>query len=243
MASLKTQFEQFLAGIGLKKFRKKYKPIKIVEMDLDREIIPVYFIIKVYWKNKEFLPFNAFYKKYLAEYKKKLEKFRKKVQMCKKCFYKGLEARVYRTWVSLLTQIQGAFVAAEVFGQENIHMNGALDVEKGVDFQIRHNKKTCNIHISKISQSREVRQARPKPKHLLPGVHILLPYLVWRPSKTGRTHWKNGTPLKWFIDSQLKEAGERLPNGFIIFKTELLEDLKRAIEKNKLKEEGYLFYK
>lgn len=234
------KFEKFLGTINLEKYREKYQPIKIVEMDLDRDIISVYFIIEVYWNKRDFIPFEKFYELFLDKYKRKLEKFRRKVIMCKKCFYLGMEARVYRTWASILTQIQAGFIAEQVFGKNKVIMTGELDVEKSVDFQIIYNNKKYNIHIKKISQSREVRQERPKPKKPLEGEHIKLNYLVWVPGKT--THDKEGSPRKWFLDSQEIFSGNRLPNGFIVFKKEYFEKLKNAIDANTLKENNYFYY-
>lgn len=235
------KFEKFLKIIDLEKYRQKYQPIKIVEMDLDRDIISVYSIIELYWDKRDFVCFEEFYKKFLVKYKNALDKFRKKVKMCKKCFYLGMEARVYRTWVSLLTQIHAGLLAEEVFGKDSIIMTGILDVEKSVDFQIFYNSSQYNVHIKKISQSREVRQERPKPKNPLPGQHIKLNYLVWNPGKT--KYDKKGNPRKWFLKSQKLYAGNRFQNGFIVFKKEYFEDLKKTINTNLLEKKNYLYYK
>lgn len=238
MSEDRKKFEKFLAGINLDEYREKYKPIKIVEMDLDREVISVYYMIEVYWNQRKFPSFDEFYKDFLDKYKEKLETFRKKVLMCKDCYYLGMEARVYRTWASVLTQIQSAFVAEDVFGKGNVNMTGELDVERSVDYQIKYKGKTYNVQIKKITQSREVRAKRPMPRKPVPGTHIKLSYLVWKPGKT--THDKKGTPRVWYTNSQQLFAGKRLTNGFIIFSEEYLEDLRKAIDENKLKERDYL---
>lgn len=46
------EFEKFLASVNLKAYREKYKPIKIVEMDLPKEIQAIGMLYKVYWTEK-----------------------------------------------------------------------------------------------------------------------------------------------------------------------------------------------
>ena len=49
---------------------------------------------------KNFVDFDKFYEIYISEKKNFLEDFRKNITMCENCFYRGLKARIYRTWVS-----------------------------------------------------------------------------------------------------------------------------------------------
>jgi hypothetical protein len=90
-------FQRFLESINLNAYREQYRPIKIVEMDLPKEIQAISLLYKTYWDRKKFLNFDNFYKEYLNTYKKDIESFREKITMCKKCFYRGLPARIYRT--------------------------------------------------------------------------------------------------------------------------------------------------
>ncbi len=59
--------------------------------------------------------------------------------MCEKCFYKGLPARIYRTWASIITQIHAGYVAESVFGKNTVTMSCEFD-HKGADFQVRYKK-------------------------------------------------------------------------------------------------------
>ena len=79
------KFEEFLRSVDLHDFREKYKPIKIVEMDLPKEIQAISLLYKIYWNEKRFLGFEDFYKEYLNTYKTELEIFRQKITMCEKC--------------------------------------------------------------------------------------------------------------------------------------------------------------
>ena len=49
------QFDEFLQGVDLAGYREKYRPIKIVEMDLQKEIKAIGMLYKIYWDNKKLL--------------------------------------------------------------------------------------------------------------------------------------------------------------------------------------------
>ena len=108
---LLTKFEQFLESVDLKGYREKYRPIKIVEMDLPKEIQAINILYKVYWDKKKFLSFEKFYEEYLQEHRTDIDRFQEKTGMCKTCFSKGLPARIYRTWASIITHIHAGYVA------------------------------------------------------------------------------------------------------------------------------------
>src|SRR3989344_736169 len=120
------QFEKFLQSVDLKGYREKYRHIKIVEMDLPKEIQAINMLYEVYWKKKRFLNFEAFYDEYLKEHNQEIDNFQEKTGMCKKCFAKGLPARIYRTWASIITQIHAGYVAESVFGEGTVTMSGEL---------------------------------------------------------------------------------------------------------------------
>jgi hypothetical protein len=109
-----TQFDGFLKSIDLGLYRGKYRPIKLVEMDLPKEIQAIALMYKVYWDRRELLNYDDFYDEYFNEYRVKIEEFRKKITMCEDCFYRGLKARIYRTWASIITQIHAGYVAESV---------------------------------------------------------------------------------------------------------------------------------
>ena len=126
------KFEKFLKTVDLQGYRKQYSRIKIVEMDLSKDIQAIELLYKVYWSERKFLSFDDFYERYLKEKKKPLEKFRLKSTMCKDCFYRGLKARIYRTWAGLITQIHAGYVAESVFGDGTVSMSAELD-SQGAD--------------------------------------------------------------------------------------------------------------
>jgi len=58
------KFERFLESVNLHAYREQYRPIKIVEMDLPKEIQAIVLLYKVYWDEKRFLEYEVFYKEY-----------------------------------------------------------------------------------------------------------------------------------------------------------------------------------
>lgn len=110
------EFGDFLSSVNLKRYRELYKPIKIVEMDLDKNIQAIALMYKLYWEEKNIISFDEFYDRYKTYKSELIETFRKKIQMCEICFYKGLPARIYRTWASIITQIHAGYVAESVLG-------------------------------------------------------------------------------------------------------------------------------
>jgi len=214
--NLSEKFEKFLESVNLSTYREKYRVIKIVEMDLPKEIQAISLLYQVYWDKKKFLDFDDFYKEYLNTHKTDIENFRKKVTMCKKCFYRGLPARIYRTWTSIITQIHAGYVAESVFGDNTVNMSAELD-HQGADFQVNYHNKILNYQVKKKSFSREVRQERPETKIKLPGEFIDIKYEVPSDDYFINPKKKDGEYklpyLRFIKNRELK----RLSNGFVIF--------------------------
>lgn len=212
------QFTQFLETVDLKKYREAYLPVKIVEMDLPRDIQAIGLLYKIYWDSKKFISFDDFYAKYLSEKKELLENFRTKIRMCEKCFYLGLPARIYRTWASLITQIHAGYVGEAVFGSNTVSMSEELD-HKGADFQVKYKNHTLNYQVKKKTESREVRKEK-KTKKVFSGEFIDLIYEVPSADYFASPRKKDGElkiPYKRFIEN--KEL-KRLNNGFVTFTKE-----------------------
>lgn len=228
---LREKFEKFLQSVDLKAYREKYRPIKIVEMDLSKDIQAIGMLYKVYWDQKKFPTFEDFYQEYLNAHKKELEAFRQKITICKDCFYRGLPARIYRTWASIITQIHAGYVAESVFGDGTVTMSSILD-RQGADFQVVYRKKTLNYQVKKKSLGREVRQEKPKSKNPLSGEFIDIKYEVPSEDYFTNPKKKDGTyklPYKRFI--QNKELN-RFPNGFVVFTPHTFEKKKLEIDQS-----------
>lgn len=217
------RFKTFLSKIDLKKYRNKYKNIKIVEMNMPKNIQALDLLYKTYWVNSVPLSYEVFYKKYKTKYSKELKSFRKKTKMCLTCFSLGLPARIYRTWTSIITQIHAGYVAEKVFGKKTVDMSTDLDHE-GADFQVTYKGKTINFQVKKNTFSSEVRAERRltnklrsiKLEYKVPGFDILN-----NPKK------KNGEFKKPYLEFKKIKCLDQLPNGFIIFNDTKFKKIKK----------------
>lgn len=224
------KFEKFLQLVNLNAYREKYRPIKLVEMDLPKEIQAIEMLYKVYWDQKKFVSFEDFYQEYFRVHKKKLEDFRKKVGMCPKCFKKGLPARIYRTWASIITQIHAGYVAESVFGDGTVFMSSELD-HQGADFQVVYRGKILNYQVKKATFSREVRQEK-KSASKIKGQFIDIKYEVPSEDYFKDPKKRNGEyKLPYLRFTQNKEL-KRFPNGFVVFTPYAFEKKKAEIDQS-----------
>lgn len=225
------KFDKFLKTVPLKDYRKKYSSIKIVEMDLPKEIQAINLLYKVYWEEKQFISFENFYKRYLEEKKELLEKFRNKTTMCKDCFVRGIEARIYRTWAGLITQIHGGYVAESVFGKGTVSMSRELD-SLGADIRVKYKNHILNYQVKKTSFS-GVMSRMPLPrKKKTEGENIDIKYEV--PTCLSDPKTKKGDfrlPYLRFLEDKRTASFE---NGFVVFTTETFLPKKKEID-NSLK--------
>ena len=200
-------------------------------MDMPKEVQAINMLYKVYWDQKKFLSFEDFYKEYLNSLKTEIESFRQRTTMCKDCFYRGLPARIYRTWASIITQIHAGYVAESVFGEGTVTMSGELD-HKGADFQVKYRGKILNYQVKKKSLSREVRQEGPRARNPLPGEFVDIKYEVPSSDYFENPKKKNGEyklPYKRFKDN--KELN-RFSNGFVVFTPHAFEQKKKEIDES-----------
>jgi len=223
------KFDNFLQSVDLKSYRDMYRPIKIVEMDLPKDVQAIDALYKVYWDQKKFLSFEDFYKEYLNSQKTEIESFRQKITMCKDCFYRGLPARIYRTWASIITQIHAGYVAESVFGEGTIVMSGELD-HQGADFQVKYRGKILNYQVKKKSFSGEVRRGKGGVKNKIEGQFIDINYEVPTSAYFENPNKKNveyKLPYKRFQEN--KEL-KRFSNGFVVFAPYAFEQKKNEID-------------
>jgi len=230
LANLK-KFDEFLKTVDLRAYRLRFRPIKIVEMDMDKDVQAIELLYKVYWDEKKFLDYDDFYKEYLKRLGGNIETFRKKIMMCEKCFYLGLPARIYRTWASIITQIHAGYVAESVFGADSIQMSEELD-HKGADFRVTYKGIKMNYQVKKETHSREVRKQK-EAKVKLDGEFIDILYNVptsdiFENPKTQKGEWRK--PYKEFMDNPNLE---RFKNGFVVFTSVIFEKKKREIDAKK----------
>lgn len=225
------KFDKFLKTIDLQGYREKYSRIKIVEMDLSKEIQAINLLYKAYWEEKKFLSFEDFYKRYLREKKKAIEEFRLKTTMCEDCFPRGLEARIYRTWAGLITQIHGGYVAESVFGKGSVEMSRELD-SAGADIRVKYKGHFLNYQVEKTSFS-GVMSRKPLPrKKKIKGENIDIKYEV--PTCLLDPKTKKGEFRKPYLRFLEDERTKSFSNGFVVFTKETFLSKKREID-SKLK--------
>jgi hypothetical protein len=221
------KFDKFLQTVPLKDYRKKYSSIKIVEMDLPKEIQAINLLYKVYWEERKFISFEKFYERYLEEKKELLEKFREKTTMCQDCFVRGIEARTYRTWAGLITQIHGGYVAESVFGEGTVSMSRELD-SLGADIRVKYKNHILNYQVKKTSFSGVMSRVPLPRKKKNEGENIDIKYEV--PACLSDPKTKKGEfrlPYLRFLEDKRTESFD---NGFVVFTAETFLPKKKEID-------------
>lgn len=216
-----------LREVDLKGYRKQYGHIKIVEMDLDKDIQAIELLYKVYWDERNFLSFDELYKRYLKEKRTKLEKFRQRTTMCEDCFARGLKARIYRTWAGLITQIHGGYVAESVFGPGSVSMSRELD-SQGADIRVKYKGHFLNYQVKKTSFN-GVMSRRPLPRQSkLQGKSIDIKYEV--PSVLSNPKKLNGEYREPYLRFLKDKRTRAFDNGFVVFTPLAFADDKKKID-------------
>ncbi len=223
-----SELETFLKSIDLSAYRAKYAQIKIVEMDLPRDIQALKSIYEIYWDKKEFLDFESYYGKYLRAHKPQIDAFRDKTTMCSDCFTRGLKARIYRTWASLITQIHAGYVAEKVFGEGTVEMSVELDHKK-IDIKVNYLDCIINYQVKKESHRPEAR-IRIASKKINDGLNLDLFYFV-PPRKIFENPYKlDGSPRKEYERFTSNTQLSLLENGFVIFNEQTFKEDKVLID-------------
>lgn len=239
-------FSEFLNSVDLGAYKDLYSPIKIVEMDLPKDIQALNTIYDVYWNDNNsgtVTPklFDEFYEEYFENCKNEINEFWNKSGFEKNCncFMKGLKARIYRTWASLITQIHAGYVAESVFGKGSVEMSTELD-HKGVDILVHYKGQDIKFQIKKNSKRREI--ARMNLKSKTDDIKDLW-YLVPQESDYKNPYYiaKNRAgelrdSLKMFKKFNENGTLDRLKNGFVVFTEKEFQDIKNEIDGKKIEE-------
>ncbi len=228
MSSL-SQFEDLLKAVDLAAYRKKYQPIKLVEMDLPKDIQALDLLYEVYWVNKWFVGYDEFYEIYAERYKEPIEAFRQKITMCQECFYRGLPARIYRTWASIITQIHAGYVAESVFGAGTVSMSAQLD-HSGADFQVNYKAHVINYQVKKKSFSREVRASKQVGK-MIDGEFVDIKYDVPSGEYFTNPYRRDGEYRLPYLRFISNPELTRYPNGFVVFTPHVFEAKKAELDR------------
>lgn len=242
------KFREFLKSIPLNKYREELKDVKWVEQDLPKEILPLSSVFKYYWEERKFLDFEKWFEDFWQEIhtniksREALEGF-KRYYFNKKLdendwFKKGFKARIYRTWISVLTQLDFCYLFEYICAKENrkltLECNADLDA-KGIDARVNN----IEFQIAKISYRKEARSASKK-KNL-----ITIPYPVFniedlqRLIKSPRVKEERKERYQKSLQA-FRKYFIQLENGFVVFHENYLrrildnidniEHLKRTVE-------------
>jgi hypothetical protein len=242
-----TKYRKFLESIPLDKYREELKNIKWVEQDLPKEILPLASIFKHYWEDRNFLNFDEWFEGFWEEInaspesKNALEKFKRyffnKSLDENDWFKKGFRARMYRTWISVLTQLDFCYMFEYVCAKKGkdlkLECNAELDA-KGIDAKVNE----IGFQIAKISQRKEARTVSSKK------AIITIPYAVFNieefKKRIASPRVKDKSSYQKALESFYKYF-ILLKNGFVVFKEDYLkqiidniddvEKVKQAIDK------------
>lgn len=239
------KFTKFLREVNLTEYRTKYKDIKTVEMDLPKNIQALPTMYHVYWDVEDNGPdmplsFDDFYQKYFNECKTNIELFWNKTGFGKECdcFLKGLKARIYRTWASLITQIHAGYVAETVFGQGSVLMSSNLD-HQGIDILVKYKNQDIKIQIKKESKRPEILRMRDEGD-IIDNIYQIW-YIVPTDNDYNNPRYKIKSRqgefrdcVKWFIKYNAQNGTlDRLSNGFVVFTKMEFELIKNKIDNGK----------
>ena len=211
-----TRFNEFLSRVDVDALRERYRRIKLVELDMPKNVQALECAYKQYWDMRENWPsYDGFYNIYKESIYYLLEQWRRDCGFSKETFYRGLPARIYRTWASLLTQIQGAYVAEDIYGKGKVEMGVDID-HSGKDLVIELGEGLrFPVQIKKESERPEARR-RSNPRHTF----IQITYAVPRDKYTQKGEVRE--PYKRW-EREWGGKLERLDNGFIVFKRKMFE--------------------
>jgi len=225
------KYRKFLESIPLDKYREELKDVKWVEQDLPPEILPLISIFKYYWEERKFLDFEEWFEKFWKEIntseksKKALEKFKRyyfnKSLEENEWFKKGFKARMYRTWLSILTQLDFCYMFEYICAKERknfqLKCNAELDA-KGIDAKVND----IEFQVKKISQRKEARRINRKKKV------IPIPYVVYNiedlKKKINNPRVRNKTRYQKMLKA-FHNYFECLENGFVVFKENYLKQI------------------
>lgn len=236
------QYREFLESIPLRKYGEIFRPIKWVEQDLYPELLPQGSIFRHYWDEQNFLDFKSWFEDFWQELHSDptsvaaLKDF-KKYYFDKNndgWFKLGFTARMYRTWVSVLTQLDLCYLLVYLSNKQNknivLEANAELDI-KGIDLIVNG----INLGVTKISERKEARPGKRKNVVSIPYAVFDMETYKKRITST-RVKPENREQYKRTVNAFYKYF-QMLPNGFVVFAEEYGKRIiENANNKSALKE-------
>lgn len=223
------KYRKFLESIPLAKYREELKDIKWVEQDLPKEMLPLVSIFCYYWNEGNFLGFDEWFEGFWEELNTKPEN-KDAINGFMKYYFdkngdgwfkKGFKARMYRTWVSVLTQLDFCYMFEYFCTKESknlqLECNAELDA-RGIDAKVND----IGFQIAKISQRKEARTVGEKK------TVVTIPYAIFnleefeRRSQSSRVKDKGGYQKAL---NSFHKYFTRLQNGFVVFKEDYIKPI------------------
>ncbi len=230
-----TKFENFLGNIDIQKYAH-LRMIKTVEQDLPRDLLPLEIYYRYYWDTTDFKDYDDVFKIYWNE---KLNPYI--YDFIKKYFYgcslqfveEGFKARLYRIWMSILTQFHFQYLWNALF-DEKLISTPELDM-MGIDSIVELNEVKIAIQVKKVSYRREASDRRfTRRQRKYADIVVEVPYLVIDlyelKNKISNPRVKESTKTK--LQNALEVFNKnfiKLNNGFVIFKEEYLKHIRKIM--------------
>jgi len=231
------KYREFLETIPLDKYREELKNVKWVEQDLNKAgqiqlgsaLLPLASIFKYYWEKRQFLTFEKWFEIFWEELNTKLES-KQALKEFKKYYFdkngdgwfkKGFKARMYRTWVSVLTQLDFCYMFEYICTKEgkNLQLEGNAELDaRGIDARVND----IGFQIAKISQRKEARTVGGKK------MVVTIPYVVWDPDELRKKIQNPRTRIKNIYQKMVDSFQKyfiKLQNGFVVFNENYLKPI------------------
>jgi hypothetical protein len=209
------EYVDFLKGIDLDAYRKKYRPYMSVEENLPKEIQILDFIYDIYWDKRTLLSFDDFIQLVIDSKEESLKEYNRKrnghdelSDVVYPLFLKGWIARQYRTWASIITQIQLGYLYEELFPEDVVIMNHVLDSE-GIDMRVVGKK---DYGVKKVSKRKDI-HINDKEQDGVVSIKYWVPKITDLKNPIKKNGDYRSGYLEFFKDGRL----DFLNNGFIIF--------------------------
>lgn len=135
---------------------------------------------------------------------------------------RGFKARLYRTWISVLTQFHFAYLWQAECKELPLESSAELDMKKGVDAEVIAGDRKIALSIKKVTYRREAGEGRFSSRQMESWANIVeIPYTVDPPEECAekeRRAKKENTREKFRLYYELAtRLQRRLPNGFVVF--------------------------
>lgn len=232
------KYREFLETIPLDKYREEFKDIKWVEQDLHQLLLPLPSIFENYWEKQNYLNFTDWFNNFWVELTQNQNKEKKYADLkelvrAHRKFYEdivnnnldsrvflGFKARMYRTWISILTQLDFCYMFVYVCNKlcKNLPLECSAELDmKGVDARVGK----IEFHVAKMSERKEARGKKRKLTILYPVFEI---DELKRKLESPRVSDNNKQRYKRMLKSFSKYF-ILLQNGFVVFNENYLKPI------------------